>query len=64
MTFKDVLEVRTKNIQASRSRTDQFVASVSASYAFPCERATVKKRTTHATYNPYRPQRHKLTYAA
>ncbi|KPI44073.1 Integral membrane protein sed5 [Cyphellophora attinorum] len=28
--FKDVLETRTKNIQASRSRTDQFVSSVSA----------------------------------
>lgn len=28
--FKQVLEVRTKNIQASRSRTDQFVSSVSA----------------------------------
>lgn len=26
--FKDVLEVRTKNIQASRSRTENFVASV------------------------------------
>ena len=29
-TFKDVLEVRTKNIQASRSRTENFVSSVSA----------------------------------
>ena len=28
--FKDVLEVRTKNIQASKSRTDNFVSSVSA----------------------------------
>jgi syntaxin 5 len=28
--FKDVLEVRTKNIQASRSRTENFVSSVSA----------------------------------
>jgi syntaxin 5 len=28
--FKDVLEVRTKNIQASRSRQDNFVSSVSA----------------------------------
>ncbi|ORY60647.1 t-SNARE [Pseudomassariella vexata] len=27
--FKDVLEVRTKNIQASRSRTENFVSSVS-----------------------------------
>ena len=30
MNFKDVLEVRTKNIQASRSRTENFVSSVSA----------------------------------
>jgi syntaxin 5 len=29
-SFKDVLEVRTKNIQASRSRTENFVSSVSA----------------------------------
>lgn len=28
--FKDTLEVRTKNIQASRSRTENFVSSVSA----------------------------------
>ena len=28
--FKQVLEVRTKNMQASRSRTDQFVSSVSS----------------------------------
>jgi syntaxin 5 len=32
--FKDVLEVRTKNIQASRSRTENFVSSVS-SHAAP-----------------------------
>ncbi len=31
--FKDVLEVRTKNIQASRSRTENFVSSVSAKTA-------------------------------
>jgi len=30
VSFKDVLEVRTKNIQASRSRTENFVSSVSA----------------------------------
>jgi len=29
-SFKDVLEVRTKNIQASRSRTENFVSSVSS----------------------------------
>ena len=28
--FKEVLEVRTKNIQTSRSRTENFVSSVSA----------------------------------
>lgn len=28
--FKDVLEVRTKNIQASRARTENFVSSISA----------------------------------
>lgn len=28
--FKDTLEIRTKNIQASRSRTENFVSSVSA----------------------------------
>ncbi|ERF73965.1 hypothetical protein EPUS_05388 [Endocarpon pusillum Z07020] len=32
-SFKDVLEVRTKNIQASRSRTENFVSSVSAKTA-------------------------------
>ena len=30
MNFKEVLEVRTKNIQASRSRTENFVSSVSS----------------------------------
>ncbi|MCJ1290573.1 cis-Golgi t-SNARE syntaxin [Xylographa carneopallida] len=30
VNFKEVLEVRTKNIQASRSRTENFVSSVSA----------------------------------
>ena len=30
INFKEVLETRTKNIQASKSRTDQFVSSVSA----------------------------------
>ncbi|KAL6713450.1 Integral membrane protein SED5 [Lecanora helva] len=29
-TFKEVLEVRTKNLQASKSRTENFVSSVSA----------------------------------
>lgn len=39
VNFKDVLETRTKNIQASRSRTENFVSSVSAS--------------SHASINPY-----------
>ncbi|KAF2090414.1 syntaxin-5 [Saccharata proteae CBS 121410] len=30
LSFKEVLEVRTKNIQASKSRTENFVSSVSA----------------------------------
>lgn len=30
VNFKDVLEVRTKNIQASRSRTENFVSSVNS----------------------------------
>jgi len=30
LNFKDVLELRTKNIQASRSRTENFVSSVSS----------------------------------
>lgn len=33
VNFKDVLEVRTKNIQASRARTENFVSSVSANVA-------------------------------
>ena len=35
VNFKEVLEVRTKNIQASRSRTENFVSSVSASSHIP-----------------------------
>ena len=30
VNFKEVLEIRTKNLQASRSRTENFVSSVSA----------------------------------
>ncbi|KAM3089551.1 Integral membrane protein SED5 [Clarireedia jacksonii] len=33
VNFKDVLEVRTKNIQASRSRTENFVSAVSSHVA-------------------------------
>ncbi|KAL8655291.1 MAG: hypothetical protein Q9226_003104 [Calogaya cf. arnoldii] len=36
VNFKEVLEVRTKNIQASRARTENFVSSVSA-HAVPLE---------------------------
>jgi len=35
--FKDVLEVRTKNMQASRARTENFVSSVSARSATPLD---------------------------
>lgn len=37
--FKDVLEVRTKNIQASRARTENFVSSVSAHVAPPIQKS-------------------------
>ncbi|RKF63259.1 Integral membrane protein sed5 [Erysiphe neolycopersici] len=38
--FKDVLEVRTKNIQASRARTENFVSSVSAHVVSPITQST------------------------
>jgi syntaxin 5 len=37
--FKDVLEVRTKNIQASRSRTENFVSSVRSQSQFESSRS-------------------------
>jgi syntaxin 5 len=37
VNFKEVLEVRTKNIQASRSRTENFVSSVSSHTQPPLE---------------------------
>ncbi len=37
VNFKEVLEVRTKNIQASRSRTENFVSSVSSHSQPPLE---------------------------
>ncbi|EGD94537.1 syntaxin 5 [Trichophyton tonsurans CBS 112818] len=38
--FKDVLEVRTKNIQASRSRTENFVSTISSrSHALDAQRS-------------------------
>ncbi|KAL8866708.1 MAG: hypothetical protein Q9174_006137 [Haloplaca sp. 1 TL-2023] len=37
VNFKEVLEVRTKNIQASRARTENFVSSVSAHVQAPLD---------------------------
>ena len=62
--FKDVLEVRTKNIQASRSRTENFVSSVSAKTATTLDNrrsesplyqstSTSRQRAPHSTHtNP------------
>lgn len=52
VNFKDVLEVRTKNIQASRSRTENFVASV-GSHSQP--QSLDPSRTDSPLYNT--PQR-------
>ncbi len=38
--FKDVLEVRTKNIQASRSRTDNFISAVSQNAHLPIQQSS------------------------
>ncbi|KAH8884237.1 syntaxin-5 [Thozetella sp. PMI_491] len=38
--FKDVLEVRTKNIQASRSRTDNFISTVSQNTHLPIQQSS------------------------
>ena len=45
--FKEVLEVRTKNIQASRSRTENFVSSVSSK----SQSALDTQRTDSPLYN-------------
>lgn len=45
--FKEVLEVRTKNIQASRSRTENFVSSVSSK----SQSALDSQRTDSPLYN-------------
>lgn len=37
--FKDVLEVRTKNIQASKSRTDNFISTVSQNAHLPIQQS-------------------------
>ncbi|KAL1954879.1 hypothetical protein VTO42DRAFT_468 [Malbranchea cinnamomea] len=48
--FKEVLEVRTKNIQASRSRTENFVSSVSSR----SQTALDFQRSDSPLYNPSR----------
>ncbi|KAJ5288616.1 t-SNARE [Penicillium angulare] len=47
-SFKEVLEVRTKNIQASRSRTENFVSSVSSK----SQNALESQRSDSPLYNP------------
>lgn len=47
-TFKDVLEVRTKNIQASRSRTENFVSSVSS---HATGNSTISKQSASPLYS-------------
>lgn len=46
--FREVLEVRTKNIQASRSRTENFVSSVSSK----SQNALDSQRSDSPLYNP------------
>ena len=48
--FKEVLEVRTKNIQASRSRQDNFVSSVSQQSAQPAPHLDPSGRTDSPLY--------------
>ena len=58
--FKDVLELRTQNIRASRSRTENFVSSVS-SHAIPPQSQSASplyatpSRNSPAPYNPANP---------
>ncbi|CAG7959688.1 unnamed protein product [Penicillium salamii] len=47
-SFKEVLEVRTKNIQASRTRTENFVSSVSSK----SQNALDSQRSDSPLYNP------------
>jgi syntaxin 5 len=49
VNFKEVLEVRTKNIQASRSRQDNFVSSVSQQHLAPASEA---HRSDSPLYQP------------
>jgi syntaxin 5 len=52
VNFKEVLEVRTKNIQASRSRQDNFVSSVSQSHAPQSHLAPNGDRSDSPLYQP------------
>lgn len=50
--FKDVLEVRTKNIQASRSRTENFVSSVAQNAAPAISQSASPLYSTPARNSP------------
>lgn len=54
VNFKEVLEVRTKNIQASRSRQDNFVSSLSQSQGTPSQQSHLDPtgRTDSPLYQP------------
>jgi syntaxin 5 len=52
VNFKEVLEVRTKNIQASRSRQDNFVSSVSQQHAPQSHLAPSGDRSDSPLYQP------------
>jgi syntaxin 5 len=52
VNFKEVLEVRTKNIQASRSRQDNFVSSVSQQSAPQSHLAAPGDRSDSPLYQP------------
>ena len=52
VNFKEVLEVRTKNIQASRSRTENFVSAVSAQSQAPPEGASASPLYHTPTKSP------------
>ncbi|KAH0536438.1 hypothetical protein FGG08_006678 [Glutinoglossum americanum] len=51
VNFKEVLEVRTKNIQASRSRTENFVSSVSAHSRPPSALDNIHNNSASPLYN-------------
>ena len=54
VNFKEVLEVRTKNIQASRSRQDNFVSSVSQQHQAPSHQSQLEAsaRSDSPLYQP------------